>query len=173
VKKKTRAMACIFCIVMVVMVVPGVSAASIPVIIPAGSEVDVNQWLAAGERVQISVSVDGGYFMSFFFMNSTQFNAWKSNSSYAKLNGWWIYNEPAASQEDRIYEVPVNDTYYLVFLNTNGDNITVNYDFLIVLPPTINGNPAMLILCLIVIIIAVLSYWVARRLRLEGDERNA
>lgn len=161
VKIKPKIAGCVLCIVIIAILVPRVSASSRVstwqnTAISSGVEQDINFTFAAGDQVQISIRVDGGMLVRFVLMNASQFINWTNNRAFTELVGAWIYNDAAIGQEDRIYQVPANGIYYIVFVNNNGNNITVHYEVFVQQPLSIAGAPIMLQITTIVLTMVVI-----------------
>jgi len=136
-----------------------------------GAELHVEQNFTTGDRVHISIRVDGGFLARFIFMNRAQFVNWTTNRSISQWLNGWIYNDPTTSQEDRIYEVPITGTYYLVLNNSNIQNITVHYELLVQLPLTIVGTPVVLLVAVIGMIMAITCRRVLNLSRTAGGNQ--
>ena len=145
VKMKPVIIASVLCIAMLLVSGHPGSATFNDITLAPHVEVHYNQIFTAGDRLHISIRVDGGMLVRFVFMNGAQFYNWTTNRTYAETLGSWIYNDLSTSQEDRIYEVPANDTYYIVFSNNNAQNITLHYELLVQQPPIIAGMPVLVI----------------------------
>ena len=172
VKPRPVVIACFLCVAILVVSVSRGSASVIDATMTPHAELDVAQNLTAGDRVTISIRVDDGMLARFLFMNGAQFLNWTTNHSYSEMLNQWIYNDLKTSQEDRIYEVPANDTYHLVLFNDNGSNITVHYEFLIQQPSSIAGMPVALLFATIGMIVAISCKRVLRLSRTAGGSQS-
>nr|MDO8110115.1 hypothetical protein [Candidatus Sigynarchaeota archaeon] len=175
--RKIRITGFILVAVLACVHVPAAEAAWQDIVIVPGGEVDFPQAFNQGDRVKISLLVDGGL-ARVVFMNASQYANWTTNRAESEHDMVWIYDNVGTTQLDKFFVVPANDTYHLVIinkLNVNAGNITAYLEFTIIPPPAIPGFPAMMIFATLSIATAIVAKKVAKTTRSGkgGESRNA